>query len=83
MFFKRRVVMQRAAGMNEAELAQCFDGNLNAPLWRGAMQVLDEEIVTQTDILLGTKERQRDEACGAVNGLLTLKQRLLDLQGKR
>jgi hypothetical protein len=42
---RRRAVMERRPRMEEAELAACFRAAPEHPMWRGAIEVLDEAVI--------------------------------------
>jgi hypothetical protein len=77
-FGRRRAVMERRPRMTEAELASCFRAAPEHPMWRGAIEVLDEAVIEAGSASTDPKiaGEQRAYYAGGMQALLDFKAEL-------
>ena len=70
-----RIEWKRSEAMTEQQLAECFDGNENAKLWKGVQEVLDSKILELTEDALDVQlpERITERTLGGVSALTSVK----------
>jgi hypothetical protein len=73
--------MERRPRMSEQELAACFRAAPEHPMWRGVLEVLDEQIIAASGMATDPKlpDGERAYLCGGVQFLVEAKAELQKL----